>query len=144
MNGLVQAEQSNWCIVEPVQHVCTGTKVVHPLGKHKVPGVENGGPEPARNAKVGEQAVIVGHGVVTREMLAEMTEAGVVGISIQDRKDDGEGLLYPQDPGKRPFAVELLNGEVITDAAGGDGLLTGVVAVLRACPQSEAQVERED
>lgn len=73
----------------------------------------------------------------------EMTESSVVGISVQDGEEDGEGLLHAQDPEKGPFAVELLDGEAITDAAGSDGLLTGVIAILRAGPQCEAEMEWE-
>lgn len=141
MGRLVQSEQADRRVVETVQHVCAGTKIVHTLSEDEISRVKDGRPEPAHEAKVSEETIPVDHRIIVWEVEGNIAEASIVCIAIQDGEEDGEGFLDTEEASERPLAVKLLNGEAISDAFGGDGLLTDVVAVLGAGPEGETKME---
>ena len=64
---------------------------------------------------------------------------------VEKRKDDGEHLLYAQDPEKRPLSVELNyrteHRRVTGDPAVGDNMLAGIVAFGRTSPEQKTQMD---
>lgn len=61
-----------------------------------------------------------------------------MGGEIQEREQDREGLLHPQNPAEGPFAVELNDRSehrgVTRDSFVGNDMLTSIVAFSWASP----------
>lgn len=69
----------------------------------------------------------------------------VVRQEVEQREDDAERLLHPQEAVKRPLAVELVHGGyvgwVAREPLVGDDMLASVVALRGAVPEQEAALE---
>jgi hypothetical protein len=136
----VKPEDPDRAVVQPVHHVRAGAEVVHALGEGEVAGVEERGAEPTDYADVGEGGVVRGEGVVLGEVTAKGVEAHIVRVEVEDGEEDGEGLLDAKETAEGPFAVELLDGEVLGDPGGGKAALARVVAFGAAVPEEQLEV----
>lgn len=137
----VEPEDAHDGVVRPVQDAGAGGEVVELLGGGKVAGVEDGAEGPGGEAKAGEDLVVRAHGVVGRDLVADLLEALPVRPEVAEGEEHGEGLLDADEAVKGPFAVELDDVEVGGDAGGGDDVLAGVVAFGGAVPEEEAAGE---
>jgi hypothetical protein len=64
-----------------------------------------------------------------------------VGKEVEEREEDGEGLLHAEEAVEGPFPVELDYFYISCDALVGDYVLAGVVAFCWAVPEKEAVEE---
>ena len=68
-----------------------------------------------------------------------------MGHEVEQREEDGEGLLHAEKTNERPFSMVLhdglRHGRVAGLAEVGDYVLAGVVAFGRTCPLKETQVD---
>ena len=64
-----------------------------------------------------------------------------MGEEVEEREEDGEGLLHAKEAVEGPFPVELDDSYISCDALVGDYVLAGVVAFCRAVPEKEAVEE---
>jgi len=66
-----------------------------------------------------------------------------VGEEVEEREEDGEGLLHAEEAVEGPFPMELDDFYISCDALVGDYVLAGVVAFCWAIPEKEAVEERD-
>jgi hypothetical protein len=68
-----------------------------------------------------------------------------VGEEVEEREEDGEGLLHTEEAVEGPFAVELDDGLAVGRVAGfalvGYQVLAGVIAFRGTIPEEEAALE---
>ena len=105
--------------------------------------MEDGAEEPANHTEVGEDNVVLAHGIFRRQLLLNVSESREMLVAIEDREDDGEGFLETENAQEGPFTVELFDRLAGGDTFGGDGSLTLVVTIGRAAPCQESEVKRD-
>ena len=62
----------------------------------------------------------------------------MVGEEVEEREEDGEGLLHAKEAVEGPFPVELDDSYISCDALVGDYVLAGVVAFCGTVPEQQA------
>jgi hypothetical protein len=64
-----------------------------------------------------------------------------MGEEVEEREEDGKGLLHAEEAVEGPFPVELDDSYIGCDALVGNYVLAGVVAFCWAIPEKEAVEE---
>jgi len=137
----VEPKDTHGGIVQAIKDAGAGGEVIHLLSELKVARVEDGAEHPRGDAEVCEELVEGEEAVRRRDGGAQATEARGVGPEVAEGKDYAEGFLHAEDAEEGPFSVELDDGLVGDDAAGGYVVLAGVIAFGGTIPQEEASVE---
>jgi hypothetical protein len=93
---------------------------------------------PASHAEVCEVDVVFAQRVGCWDVGGDLREAVLVCEEVEEREEDGEGLLHAQEAVEGPFAVELHDWFSGGDALVRDYVLAGVVAFCWAVPEEQA------
>lgn len=141
LGGPVEAEVVHDRVVEAVEDVEPGAEVVEGLGGGKVARVEHTAGGPARDADVRERDVKGPQRVGGGNRGAHLAQAVGVRPQVGGREEDREGLLDAEEAPEGPLAVELHDGLRGGRARRRDDVLARVVALGRAVPEEEAEVE---
>jgi hypothetical protein len=134
---LIHTKDANRGIVQPIQHARARRKVVQLLRELKVPRVKYHAEDPARHATVREPNIVFPQRVRGGDIRLDLREAVLVREEVEEREEDGEGLLHAQEAVEGPFAVELHDRFRGRDALVGDDVLAGIVAFCWAVPEEE-------
>lgn len=140
--GAVEAEDADRGVVHAVEDGGTGGEVVELLGEAEVAGVEDGAEDPGGHADAREGDVEGPQGVGPRDVGADLAQAAPVRPEVAQGEEHAEGLLHAQEAVERPLSMELDDFPAGGDAAGGDDVLAGVVALAGAVPEEQAVVDR--
>ena len=107
--------------------------------------MENHAEHPAREPKVPKEDVILPQRVRGRDPFTDLRHAPVVREVVEQREDDGEGLLHAHEAVEGPFAVELVYWlhvrRVALQPPVRYDVLACIIALGRAVPQQDAPVE---
>lgn len=129
-----------------IHHRRAGTKVVQLFRNRKISRVKDTTEDPTRETKGSEAQVIFPQRIAGWYLLSQYFHAMVMSQEVEQREDDGEGLLHAEETVKGPFAMKLKDGLTIGRFAGeafvGDDVLAGIVAFGGTVPQEEAVLER--
>ena len=139
----VESKDSDQSQVEAVQDACTSGQIVEFLRAVEVSCMEYHREGPARQAKVSEQEVVLPQRVGWRNGFAKLAHAPVVSEEVEQREEDGEGLLHAHEAVKGPLPVELDDGlgRIAREAGVGDNVLASVVAFSWAIPEQETSAK---
>lgn len=142
---LVKTENADGGVVETIQHARSGAKVVQLLGQVEVAGVEDHAEDPDCKSHIAEQDIVFSQRVFRWDAIPDLGQAILVCQEVEERKQDGKGLLYAEEAVKRPFPVILHDwlehGRVSGDTTVGDDVLAYIVTIGRASPEEQAEVE---
>ena len=110
LNGgplLLKTENADRGIVETIQHARARAKVVQLLGQVEVAGVEDHAEDPACQSHVAEHDVVFSQRIFCWYTIPNLVQSVLVRQEIEEREQDGKGLLDAEEAVKRPFAVIL-------------------------------------
>lgn len=138
---LIQPQDPNRRIIQPIQHTRARREIIQLLGEIEIARMKNHAKDPTRDTEVRQLHVVFAQCVGGWDVCFDLLQAVVVREEVEEGEEDGEGLLHAEDADEGPFAVELLDGEVGEDAFVRDYVLAGVVAFGWAGPEEEAVVE---
>jgi hypothetical protein len=124
----VKPVHPNSGIVEAVENARPSRKVVQFFSEPKVPRVEDHAEHPAYHPKVCQENIVFAHRIGGRYARGNFREAILVGEEVEEREEDGEGLLHAEEAVEGPFPMELDDFYIGCDALVGDYVLAGVVA----------------
>jgi hypothetical protein len=110
-------------------------------GRKRTAGVEDRGPNPRIDAHVGPSEVERPHRVRRMYAAAQPVRAEDVHEQVDKRERDCGGLLHTRETPKGPLAVVLLHPDTALRSEVGQGVHTGILAVICARPSCEPQGE---